>query len=59
MMGCCHNFDFKNVHEKYNCKIDYTDKGISITLEPKDQSKVVSLHAFFKACKDLGNCECK
>lgn len=58
MMGCCHGFDFKEVCEKYNCKVDYTDKGININLEPKDQSKVKSLHALFKACKDLCDCEC-
>ncbi len=58
MFGCCHGIDLKHDCENYDCNVEYTDKGVTISMNPKDQTKVKSLHALFKACKDLSDCEC-
>ncbi len=56
MYGSCCGFDSKKMAEKFNIKIDETDKGIKVYVEPKDESKVDSFKKFVSSYKDWCDC---
>lgn len=57
MYGSCCGFDSKKMNEKFNVKIDETDKGIKILVEPKDEAKVASFKKFVESYRDWCDCE--
>lgn len=58
MLGCCSTFDLNSICANFKSEINQTDKGIQITIEPEDASKVKALHDLFSAYKDLCDCGC-
>lgn len=56
MNGSCCGFDFKKMSEKFNLEIDETAKGIKISVEPKDETKVDSFKKFVSSYRDWCDC---
>jgi len=56
MYGSCCGPGSKSMAERFNIKVDETDKGIQIFVEPKDQTKVDSFKKFVSASKEWCDC---
>ena len=55
MVNCC-GTNGGNICEQLECKVTETDKGIRVEVAPKDKTKVASLKALAKGCKDFCGC---
>lgn len=51
MFGC--GLDFKDLCNSFACKVEQTDKGLTITLTSDDPQKVKALKAMVESCKEL------
>ena len=59
MFDCCTQWS-ESVKDKLECKIEETEKGIRIDMEPKDPDKKQAFQDLMKACKEFcGTEDCK
>jgi len=56
-MDCC-GTNLKDACEQLNCKCEEVPNGIRLEVTPKDPKKAEALKALFKACRELGLCQC-
>jgi hypothetical protein len=55
MKNCC-GIDLENVCNQLECNIKETKDGIQADIRPKDSTKVESLKALAKGCRDFCSC---
>ena len=48
MIICC--IDKQNLCEDYSCKVEKTEKGISLSFSSDDKEKVAQLHKMSESC---------
>ena len=58
MHSCCSGFGMKRLNEKFNISIEQIEKGVQITMTPKDESKAESFKKFVEACRDFCDDDC-